>query len=360
MASKAINRFFQFFRIDYEKLHNSKTEGLFWLDISMILLILFNLTWIIFEYSYSFESFQNIVEWISPRFNAWYGSRISPYFFIYDLFFVAIFITELTFRWIVAIVRKTYDRWFYYPFIHWYDVLGCIPLSTFRALRLLRVFSLFYRLQRSGIIDMTSTFIYKQVNKYLGILTEEVSDRVVVNVLNGVQDELQRGNPVADRVIRDVLLPKQHILATWLAKRVGDITLKTFEKNEHVIRRVLDEALEKSIRNNKEVARLKYIPGAGNLITEILNDSVRDVTFNSIKESIVAFSDPQNNAGLINDASHFTMEALLDEHDDDDQSLDDLVTEISVDILEIVKDEVKIQQWKEKEAERKRQKELNR
>lgn len=359
MALKAINRFFQFFRIDYEKLHKSKTEGLFWLDILMIILILFNLGWIIFEYSFSFESFQNIVDWISPKFNAWYGSRISPNFFIYDLFFVAIFITELIFRWIIAIVRKTHYKWYYYPFIHWYDILGCIPLSTFRALRLLRVFSLFYRLQRRGIIDMTSTFVYRQSNRYLKILTEEVSDRVVVNVLNGVQDELQRGNPVADRVIKEVLLPKQHILATWMAKRVGDITLQTFEKNEHVIRRVLDEALDKSIRNNKEVARLKYLPGAGNLITDILNDSVRDVTFNSIKASIVAFSDPQNNAGLINDASHFTMEALLEEHEGDDQSLDDLVTDISVNILEIVKDEVKIQQWKVEEEERKRQKELD-
>jgi hypothetical protein len=349
----AIKRFFQWFKIDYEKLHKSKTEGLFWLDILMILLIAFNLSWIVFEYGFQYQSFQNIIEWISPAFYTWYLEVIHPDFFVYDLIFVGIFILELLFRWTLAVVKKTHEKWFFYPFIHWYDVLGCIPLSTFRALRLLRVFSMMYRLQRRGIIDMTSTAIYRQLNRYLLIFTEEVSDRVVINILNGVQDEVSKGSPIVERIIREVLLPKQHIIATWMARRLGVISVKTFENNEAVVRRVIEDALAASLRNNKEVARLKLIPGAGSIITDILHNSVTDVTFNTIKSSIIAFSEPQNNAGLINDASHYLMEALIEDHEQQDQSLDDIVSAISVEVLELIKEEVAVRQWKLAEEERK-------
>jgi len=355
---KLIRRFFQLFKIDYDKLHSSKTEGLFWLDIMMIFLIAFNLSWIVFEFAFGYESFQNIIHWISPAFHSWYDTVIHPDFFFYDLIFVAIFVLELILRWGVAISRKEHRRWYYYPFIHWYDVLGCIPLSSFRMLRLLRVFAMAYRLQRLGIIDMTSTFIYRRFDIYMKIFTEEVSDRVVINVLNGMQDEVSKGSPVVEKVIREILLPKQHIIATWAAGRLGDISIKTFEQNESVIRGVIEDSLAKSLHNNKEIKRLKMIPGAGNIILDILNNSVQDVTYNTIRESIYALSKPEKNAGIINDASHFLMESLIEDQVDDEHSLDDIVSSISVEVLEIVKKEVAVRQWQiaedERKAERKR------
>ncbi|MEZ5002935.1 MAG: hypothetical protein R2730_07845 [Chitinophagales bacterium] len=353
---KIINRFFLFFKIDYDKLSKSHTSGLLFLDLFMILLILFNLSWIIFEYSFTFDSFRSFLTWAAPAFSEWYGREIHPYFFYYDLIFVAIFVLELTVRWVLAIFRKTYAKWFFYPFVHWYDVLGCIPLSSFRALRLLRVFSMFYRLNRLGIIDMRSTYLFKQGNKYLGILTEEISDRVVVNVLSGMQDEVKKGTPIADKIVREVLLPKQHIISTWMAKRIGVITISIFEKNEAVFRKIIDDALSKALRNNKDIARLKMIPGAGALITNVINESVSDITFNSIKESIYQFSNPENNAGMVNDASRLVLETLIESHEGDDHSLDELVSQITADVIEVIKDEVKVQQWKIKEDKQKAEK----
>jgi len=350
---RLIKRFFQFFSIDYDKLHSSKTEGLFWLDIMMIFLIAFNLSWIIFEFAFGYESFQNITHWVSPAFHSWYAKVIHPNFLFYDLIFVSIFILELILRWIIAIARKSHRRWYYYPFIHWYDVLGCIPLSSFRMLRLLRVFAMAYRLQRLGIIDMTSTFIYRRFDIYMKIFTEEVSDRVVINVLSGVQDEVSKGSPVVEKIIRDTLLPKQHIISTWAARRLGQISIKTFEKNENIIRGVIEESLAKSLKNNKEIKRLKLIPGAGSIIMDILNSSVQDVTYNTIRESVYALSSPEKNAGIINDASHYLMESLIEDHDDEEHSLDDIVSTISVEVIEIVKEEVAIRQWQIAEDERK-------
>jgi hypothetical protein len=341
----------RFFKIDLEKLKSSHASGWLAVDIFMILLIIFNLNWLIFDYSYQYLAFQNLIQKISPAFNSYYGGIIHPNFMLYDMVFVAIFLLELVIRWGIAIHKKTYDKWFFYPFIHWYDVLGCIPLSSFRVLRLLRLFSMIYRLHRLGIIDLKSTFIFKQGNKYLGILTEEVSDRVVVNVLSGVQDEIKKGSPVFDKVVKDVLLPKQHIIATWMARRISVVTIELFEKNEAILKRIIDESLENAIGNNKDIARLKLIPGAGPLLTKILNESVSNITFNTIKESIYKLSDPQNNAGMINDAGQLLLHAVLEEHEGEDHSLDDIISAISFDVIEVIKQEVEVQQWKIKEEQ---------
>ncbi|MDV7396135.1 hypothetical protein RZS08_32380, partial [Arthrospira platensis SPKY1] len=119
-----------------------------------------------------------------------YAEQIHTNFVAYDLVFVAIFLTEFVVRWIIAVHRNTYHRWFFYPFVHWYDLLGCIPVGSFRWLRLLRVISIVYRLQKYQIIDISNLYIVRFVRKYLNVLLEELSDRIVLNVLDGVQDEI--------------------------------------------------------------------------------------------------------------------------------------------------------------------------
>src|SRR5690606_42147929 len=51
------------------------------------------------------------------------------------LLFVSVYLTEFSIRWLVAIARRTHERWFYFPFVHWYDLLGCIPVGSFRWLQ---------------------------------------------------------------------------------------------------------------------------------------------------------------------------------------------------------------------------------
>ncbi|HBZ99013.1 MAG TPA: preprotein translocase subunit SecA, partial [Pseudomonas sp.] len=52
--------------------------------------------------------------------------------------FVAVFLLDVLLGWTVALFERRYARWYYYPFAHWYDVLGCIPLAGVRWLRGLR------------------------------------------------------------------------------------------------------------------------------------------------------------------------------------------------------------------------------
>ena len=62
--------------------------------------------------------------------------------------FTIFLVAELVVRWLIAIAQKRYYRWFFFPFVHWYEVLGCAP--QLRALRLLRVGVIGYRLHELG------------------------------------------------------------------------------------------------------------------------------------------------------------------------------------------------------------------
>ncbi len=165
---------------------NLDTVG-FVIDLLMIALVILNLGLILFDWLFQVPPVQGFLADMTPAFHAFYRDTIHSNFLFYDLCFVAVYLTEFVIRWIVAIARSTYHRWFFYPFAHWYDLLGCIPVGSFRWLRILRVVGLVMRLQRMGIIDLSQTWLGQTILKYYGIVVEEVSDRVVINVLSGAQ-----------------------------------------------------------------------------------------------------------------------------------------------------------------------------
>ena len=128
------------------KLRASNETPLFILDFVMLVLIISNLFCLVFDTFFENRIVQDLLFWAFPGFTEFYKSQIHPNFLVYDLIFVSVYLSEFVLRWIIAIRRKTYYRWFFYPFVHWYDLIGCIPVGAFRWLRLLRVFSIVYRL----------------------------------------------------------------------------------------------------------------------------------------------------------------------------------------------------------------------
>ena len=155
-------------------------------DIVMLVLIVANLFLILIDWG--FESLlvqQQLQAWV-PSLYRWYDQTVHPHFFFYDLAFVAVFVAEILVRWGLAIYRQRYHRWFFYPFVHWYDVLGCIPVSSFRSLRLLRVIAMVPKMQRIGLFDLRDTYLYRKFEKYRDIILEEISDRVTVRIIEGL------------------------------------------------------------------------------------------------------------------------------------------------------------------------------
>lgn len=310
----------------------------------MLGLVILNLAWLIFDTFFTSQLFQSALNWLSPAFTAYYKDNIHPNFVAYDLIFVTIFLTELTVRWIIAIRQKTYHRWFFYPFVHWYDVLGCIPVGSFRWLRLLRIISILYRLQKYEIIDISNSYPFKVVKKYIDIVVEEISDRVVVNVLDGVQDEIKTGNPVVARVVTEVLLPHKQAVIEWLTGRVNAITEGVYEPRKLELNRYIDHIISEAIASDPKVAALDKLPVVGTALTDVIENTVSDIVF-SVIDSLVVDIGHKDTDGLVKELFDMLLDRLMEPSDE----LNEVGKLILLDAIEVVKEEVRVQQWKLKE-----------
>ncbi len=319
----------------------------FVLDILMMAILVINLALILFDWIFVSESVQNLLRQYSPDFFYYYHANIHRDFLRIDLYFVSIFVVELIIRWIIAIKNGTYHRWFFYPFVHWYDVLGCIPVGTFRFLRILRVVSIIIRLQKLKVIDLTQTYLYGKFTKYTNIIVEEISDRVVVNILEDVQDEINRGGPITDRVLSEVIMPQKETLVEWISHRVQRVSTEAHEAYKEDIRQYVNKRITEAVEQNKEIAVIEQVPVLGRVISNHLEKAISDIVYNVISG---AFEDlaSQNNKSLVQDLTDLTLDSLQIESDD---TINLVAKDMVLQALELVKGQVKVQQWKIRDME---------
>jgi hypothetical protein len=340
-----LNKIQSFFKIDFTKLRATRQGLPLFIDILMVILVIINLNLIFFDWSYSFASFRAVIEFISPTFNHFYGLKIHPNASFLDLIFVSIFITELLIRWSLAIYRKRYDKWFFYPFLHWYDVLGCIPMNgTFKLFRLFRIVGMTIRLNNLGIIDLKSTFFYKKGSKYIEIVAEEITDKVVSNVIKGVQVEVQKDNPLIQKIALRVFEPKKEQINEWLNKSISEMLTVVYFKHRNDLNQYLKSTVNKSLQENLEIQRISLIPVIGKQIKDALDSSISNITFNVIDNSIEDIAKTKN-IPAINDITNYIIQQLeIDQSGN--QELSALMKGIIVETLEMVKKQVEIKLWK--------------
>ena len=340
--------------MNFAILRKTRESILFLTDIFMVLLVVVNLVWMSLDWFFVSPAVNSWLEQYASSFFHFYNDRIHHNFLLFDAVFVTVFITELIIRWAIAVRRKMYHKWFFYPFIHWYDVLGCIPLGTFRFLRLLRIISMIFRLQKLGVIDIRGTYFYKMFKTYYDIMVEEISDRVVVNVLEGVQDEIKGGTPVTDKMMTEVISPHKEVLTEWLSHRVKRVTKYNYYLHKEEIKLYLENLVKKAVAKNKEMKQLESIPLVGSSITNSIEKAIGDITFNVINGAIEDLTSDQDNK-IIEEITDIAFDVVLME--EEDEELNKIIVNVVVESLELVKKQVQIQQWKlkeEKEKEKRR------
>ena len=318
--------------INLKNLRSSHQGITILVDLLMVWLIIINLAWIVFDTLFSSQAFQQGLFWIFPAFTEYYRDVIHEDFVSYDMIFVTIFISELLVRWGVAIYQKTYHRWFFYPFAHWYDVLGCIPVGSFRWLRLLRVVSILYRLQKYEIIDISNSYPARVFKKYFNVLVEEVSDRVVVNVLNGVQDELRTGNPVVGKIMQEVLLPQKQVIIEWLTDKINDITDTVYPPRQEQLRNYIDAIISESISQDAKVARLEKLPIFGEPVVEVIESTVSDLVF-TILDRLVTDVGHEDTDMLVKELSDIVLDRVMQPSD----ALNQAGRDVILDVIEVIK-----------------------
>ena len=315
-------------------------------DIVMLVVLLINLNLIVFDWIFLSITVQNLLNQYVPDFYQFYMTRIHRDFVRIDLIFVAIFLAEFMLRWGFAIYQRTYYKWFFYPFIHWYDLIGCIPVGSLRFLRLLRIIGIAIRLHKLKIIDLTKSYIYHQGVKYYQIIVEEISDRVVVNVIRDLQAEIQSGNPATQRIIREVVLPQKENIVAWFSHRLQHIAAKAYESYKTDLEVYMRERIHEAVKTNPEIAMLNHIPIFGKMVSGNLEKAISDITFGVISGLIADLASERSKA-VVEDVTDIAIDAVMQE--EEDRRLEAIINNALVDALEIVKEQVQIQQWKLRE-----------
>lgn len=329
-------------KINRENLKTSHQLIWFIIDFLMLGLLIINLAFIIFDSIYNLTGVQNLLAENAPIVKELYHP-IHENFLFYDLIFVSIFLTEFVVRWGYAIKAKVYDRWYFYPFIHWYDIIGCIPVGSFRFLRILRVISIIYRLHQYKVIDVTQTRAFQFFNFYYEAFMEELSDRIVIKVLSGAQDEIRRGSPLFERIQNDILYPRREMLSDWVSQRVADAAREGYIPNRGALRSYLETRVDNALKQNLELSRLKYLPVVGPTIQETLEEAVGDIVANVIHQILEDLASASNHA-FIEDIVNVFLPSP--DNEDENGEHNEALINLIVEVLDAVKSQVKVKHWR--------------
>jgi hypothetical protein len=321
-------------------------------DLAALTLLGLNLLLILFDFIFEAVLIQDILRNYLYDFYFYYNEYIHQNFSLIDLIFISIFVSELFIRWGIAIFRKTYHKWFFYPFVHWYDTLGCLPGAAFRFLRLLRIFMMLYKLQKMGVVDLRYTYVYKTITKYFAIFVEEVSDRVVINVLNEVQNEIEKGNPLTEKILAQVVKPHSGTLAAWLSRRLQKVVAANHDSYKNDLKRYVDKLIYEAVEQNREIKAIEQmIPVLGGFISQTLEHAISDIVHNVVQQILKDIVKPENNYVIDEICEVVIATLVLDEQGH--KQLSTLSKGMLIESIELIKKQVSLQQWKLKELEEK-------
>ncbi|WP_456269345.1 ion transporter [Kushneria sp. AK178] len=310
-------------------------------DLIIMVLVSASLLLILFDTLYMTGPFRAMLGAISPSLEQG-GAWLNANFETIDLWFVAVFVLDVLGGWAFAIWEKRYHRWFFYPFVHWYDVLGCIPVGGLRMLRVLRVIGLLIRLQRTRLIDIRTWGIYRFFYKYYEIVLEELSDRVIVRMLTDVQEGfLSKGN-LSQRVTNEVLMPRKQQLIDDVSVRVQRVLGESYAHHRDDINTWVSGLIHRAVTENPTIRSLQRLP-MGAQVVEAMDEAMADVTSRLIREAVIGIRSPDFRS-LIEELADRTISRSVPASTSDYQALE----QVLVEVLDVLKDEVKVQRWKER------------
>lgn len=309
-------------------------------DFFILAAVVINLSLLLFDSLFLIGPINDAIASLTPSFHAFYDSVVHSRFITIDLFFVGIFIADVLLGWAVAIAERRYHRWFFYPFVHWYDVLGCIPLGGFRLLRVLRVVSLLNRLHRLRLIDVTQWASYRFFAKYYDILLEELSDRIALRLLSNVQQQVVASDSLSERVIDRVLMPRKTQLIHEISQRLEATVGQAYQHNRIAIMAAIDDLVSRTLKESPEIQKLHRLP-MGKTASNAMQASLSGVAQRLVDELAQGIHSAE-----FRQLIERTAESGFDSWLSVDETSAHVTEQVLYDILDMLKDQVRQQRWK--------------
>ena len=273
-----------------------------------------------------------------------YQNELLPWVKQIDRLFIFYLIFELIIRWIIAIVGKHHRRWFFFPFIHWYEVLAIIP--QLRFLRLLRAGVIAYRLHELGYQVVPKNMV-KRGKFYYDLVMEELTSRIVLKVIDGVEKELET-SATHHALIHELIDHHRQHFAEVLAQTLQQSLAKALQEQRQFIAENIGDIVHRSIDDTPELKNiLKMMPVVGGLLETRIQAIGRRLAEN-ITQGII---DPiaQHNVvphqyanPLLNEVAQQISQIPLDS-----KEIDELVESIVIESLNAMRKQVKVKQWQQ-------------
>jgi hypothetical protein len=263
------------------------------------------------------------------------SGRLTDHFWILDLPFLILFWIEFLVRWVLALRRHTYDKWFFFPIFNWYDLLGLIPLRTFRIFRLFRLVSMYMRLRRSELSVVGQDFFSRAVAYISNIITEEVADRVALRILSELSEEIEDGTH--NRIVRSTIEPRldeiQHVIARQIYEVLTDpVTL-------HNVRTLLNLNLEAAV-DESEAFRSVPMP---KVILKPLVRATGEVILDTALEAISATLDSVEGQRALEAVASSILDAVA--YGPGLNEIEALTKEITLQVITHLKEVVAVKKW---------------
>jgi hypothetical protein len=274
----------------------------------------------------------------------WYQSHVHDSLRSTGGFFTLFLIAELLLRWAIAIKDNIYYRWFFFPFVHWYEVLGCFP--QLRALRLFRVVIIGRRLYQLGYQVLPQPWI-NRINFYIDLVLEELSDRVILTTIQTFRQQLtdpERQKSFIESTIArnrdEIETAILSLLRKELAPKLQALTEST--GGGAILASEMGNAIQEGLANTTELHRyLRMIPIAGSLI----ESQLQHVGHNIGENVVYALNERLLDAERI-DALMVAIATGIAQVDTNNPALDHLIASIIDDGLTEFEAQIKVQQWK--------------
>jgi len=261
--------------------------------------------------------------------------NLTDWFWVLDLPFLILFWIEFCVRWIIAVKRRTYSRWFFFPIFNWYDVLGLIPVAVFRPFRLLRAVSMYMRLKRSELSNVGKDIFTRTVLYFSNIITEEVSDRVALRILSEFHEEIENGTHT--KITRSVIEPRaseiEDVLVAQIRQTLTDP--RTIERLRSLIQLNLENAVDES-------ESLQAVP-LPNVILKPAVRAIGEVILDTTIETVTATLESAEGEEALREAAGAVLNDLF--YGPGVAQIESLVKEITLQVLDHMMDVVKVKKW---------------
>lgn len=311
-------------------------------DIFMVFIIIFNL----FCLCANFFLMSSIGAWFFEHihlssFITFYKEHLHSVVITSEAWFIGFLITEFLVRWINAIIKKHHSRWFFFPFIHWYEILAIVP--QFRFLRLFRAGIIAYRLHELGYQIIPKSWI-KQGHFYYQVLMEELSDRVVISVIDGIKRELETSS-THKRIVHELVDHHRQLFAITLAEILQENLAHELNIQHDQISKSVGQIVNKAIEDTPELRQLlRLIPLVGGRIEQQIQSIGQRLGENISSGLLQPFS---QTAAHPFSPNYELIAKRVSEINIENKSLEKLVESIVFESLQAIRDQVKIKQWQE-------------